>query len=242
MIPNLTHHLSSSFGGQLLAKIRYHHNWDARLVGGAVRDTLLGKTVTDWDFVVPTLPENLQNAIQNIIGVDGRIQTIGLKYGVVSTKWHRHHITMAACRKDIASIGQRYTTVEFSDDWEADAARRDFTCNAVYFDGNQLWDPFGGLEDIQQRLVRFIGAPHERINQDILRFWRFFRFWAHMGHGQNIDLSQHVANLKHLSFERTAQELRMLMKGEHCTSALQELRRIGALSNTLEDVISACQH
>lgn len=227
--------IKNSLGGELVQHLRNNYDWDARLVGGAIRDIYLGKEeeIRDWDIVVSTDPDLLANALQ-ILVAPKKIQTFGLSHGVVSAKHHGHHITLSACRKDVAPISQRHAKVEFGKDWHADAARRDFTCNAIYFDGNQIWDPFGGVQDLNKRFVRFIGDPHQRIQEDILRFWRFYRFWAHLGNAQEVDLSQHVTSLSRLSQERTYMELKQLMKGAHAVTVLKKLEGIGVIAPTIE--------
>lgn len=217
-----------SVGVELMLSLRACRGWDARLVGGAVRDTLLGKTVSDWDIAVAVAPHHFEQALYDFFGAGINLQLVGLRYGVVMAKVGDQHITLTACRRDVSSVNQRAATVEFCDDWHADAARRDFTCNAIYYDGHQMWDPFHGLGDIQNKLVRFIGNPHKRIDEDILRFWRFFRFWAWLGRGEDVDLTQHVPQLGLLSVERTRQELVKLRKGAYCESALAEIKRVGA--------------
>lgn len=219
--------LRDTLGAEMIVHLQNTYGWDARLVGGAVRDTLLGKEVTDWDIVAPVEPQLLAEALQTWVAPK-RIQTYGLSHGVVTAKHYGHHITLAACRRDVLSVNQRHAQVEFCDDWAADAARRDFTCNAIYFDGEGLWDPYNGLDDISHCLVRFIGDPDQRISEDILRFWRFFRFWAHMGNGQDLDLSQHVAVLSRLSLERTRMEVKKILQGPYRDKVLEEIKRIGA--------------
>lgn len=219
---------TQSVGIQFMIWLRTSRGWDARLVGGAVRDILLGNKVIDWDIAVSEYPNGFDQAFYDFFGDDIKLQFIGLRYGVVTTKVNGEHITLAACRRDVRSINQRGAKVEFCNDWHADAARRDFTCNALYYDGSEIWDPLGGIHDIRDKCVRFIGNPHQRIDEDILRFWRFFRFWAWIGRGQDVDLSQHVPQLTLLSKERIKQELIKLQDGFYSKSALAEIKRIGA--------------
>lgn len=224
---HLANHPDSAPGWlAILNHLRHFYGWDARLVGGAVRDTLLGRTTKDWDFSVAVSPVFLAQALQNWVGPQSKIHTFQA-YGVVTAKHQGHHITFAACRRDVSSINQRQSKVEFCNDWQADATRRDLTCNAVYFDGQTLWDPFHGVEDLKNKYVRFIGDPHQRVHEDILRFWRFFRFWAYIGNGQEVDLSQHIPKLNMLSAERTQQEVNKLLQGPYASSALKALENIG---------------
>lgn len=203
--------------------------YDAYLVGGAIRDTALGQTnVNDWDIALSVENvEELCDAIKLITSPDVRLQKFGLSHGVVSVKYENHFLTLSACREDLASIDGRHAKIKISNDWSADAKRRDFTCNALYFDGEKLWDPFGGLSHLAQRIVMFIGDPHKRLNEDILRFWRFFRFFSYVGGGQSINWEPYLPKLSILSYERTQQELRKLIKGPFHKGALHELTKIG---------------
>ena len=105
-----------------------------------------------------------------------RVIPTGLKHGTVTVVAHGHAYEITTLREDVATDG-RHADVRFTDDWAKDASRRDFTINAIYCDADgAVFDPLDGLADIEQRTVRFIGDPAERIREDYLRILRFFRF------------------------------------------------------------------
>jgi poly(A) polymerase len=151
----------------------------ARLVGGAVRDGLLGVEVTDLDLATPLSPYEVMRRC----GAAG-IRTIptGVAHGTVTAISHATSLEITTLRADLETDG-RHATVSFTDDWREDAARRDFTINALYFDPltGEVHDYFGSLADLGAGRVRFIGEPLQRIAEDHLRILRFFRFTARFG-------------------------------------------------------------
>lgn len=180
-----------------------------RLVGGAVRDTMLGLTTQDIDLATTLAPEQVVAALQNA-GL--KAVPTGLAHGTVTAVVKGHGYEVTTLRQDLATDG-RHAEVAFTDDWQADAARRDFTINALYadpFDGT-LYDYFGGIEDLAERRVRFIGNPLQRIAEDHLRILRFFRFTARFSQQfdeEGLEASTERANdLMALSRERIREEL-----------------------------------
>lgn len=181
---------------------------EARLVGGAVRDALLGTQVTDVDLATSLSPYEVMRRC----GAAG-IRTVptGIAHGTVTALPGGEPVEVTTLRADLATDG-RHATVAFTDDWQEDAARRDFTVNALYFDprDGRICDWFGGLEDLAARRVRFIGEPLQRIAEDHLRILRFFRFSARFG--ETIDEAGLAActaranDLMALSRERIADE------------------------------------
>lgn len=185
-----------------------------RYVGGAVRDTLLGLPVTDVDLATPLLPDAV---IQRLEAADIKVVPTGIAHGTVTAiaDGDRHEITTLRC--DVETDGRR-ATVAFAGDWQDDAARRDFTINALYAEpaSGEIFDWFGGLDDLAARQVVFIGDPAQRIAEDHLRILRFYRFVARFGDG-HLDVASHAAviadraSLKSLSRERVADELFKLL-------------------------------
>ena len=181
---------------------------EARLVGGAVRDALLGAEVKDVDFATRLSPYEVMRRC----GAAG-IRTIptGIAHGTITALSAGEPVEVTTLRADLATDG-RHATVAFTDDWREDAARRDFTVNALYFDPHtrEINDWFGGLGDLEERRVRFIGDPSQRIAEDHLRILRFFRFTARFG--QAVDEAGLAAcaaranDLMALSRERIADE------------------------------------
>jgi len=185
-----------------------------RYVGGAVRDDLLGLKVSDVDLATRIRPEEVMARLQA-----ARIKAVptGIDHGTVTAVSDGHPVEITSLRRDVSTDGRR-ATVAFTDDWQEDAARRDFTINALSADPvtGELFDYFGGLEDLDARRVRFIGDPLARIAEDHLRILRFFRFHARFGSGEPdaaaVDACAERANdLMALSRERIADELLKLL-------------------------------
>jgi poly(A) polymerase len=185
-----------------------------RYVGGAVRDDLLGLPVSDLDLATRLKPEEVVERLEA-----SRIKAVptGIDHGTVTAVSDGHPVEITTLRRDVSTDGRR-ATVAFTDDWKADAARRDFTINALSADPNtgEIFDYFGGKDDLQGRHVRFIGEPLQRIAEDHLRILRFFRFHARFGAGQpdyaGLEACTRRANdLMALSRERIADELLKLL-------------------------------
>src|SRR5688572_31058043 len=136
---------------------------NARYVGGAVRDTLLGEPVKDIDIATPLEPVAV---IERLDAARIRSVPTGLKHGTVTAILPGGNVEITTLRRDVATDG-RHAEVAFSRDWREDAARRDFTINALYADPQSLesFDWFGGLDDLRQRRVRFIGDARQRIRE-----------------------------------------------------------------------------
>jgi poly(A) polymerase len=146
-----------------------------RFVGGAVRDSLLQLPVQDIDVATPLHPNDVI-ALAQAAGL--KAVPTGIDHGTVTLVSQHKPFEVTTLRRDVSTDGRR-ATVAFTDDWQADAARRDFTINALYLDNNkQVFDYFGGMADLDARRVRFIGDAEARIREDALRILRFFRFSA----------------------------------------------------------------
>ncbi|WCM29377.1 CCA tRNA nucleotidyltransferase [Sphingomonas sp. QA11] len=188
-----------------------------RFVGGAVRDTLLGIDVADVDLATTHSPDRV---IALLKGNGIKAVPTGLAHGTVTAVLTGGPVEVTTLRCDIATDG-RHATVAFTDDWQEDAARRDFTMNALYADPltGKIFDYFGGIDDLDARRVRFIGDPLKRIAEDHLRILRFFRFHARFGDTPDeagLDACTERANdLMALSRERIAAELLRLLVAVH---------------------------
>lgn len=186
---------------------------ELRFVGGAVRDALLGINAEDIDAVTSLLPEETTKLLEKI-GI--RVIPTGIKHGTVTAVIDGKPFEITTLRSDISCDG-RHAEVVFTDSWQDDAARRDFTMNALYLgtDG-ELFDYFGGIDDARSGRVRFIGNPKERITEDYLRILRFFRFFAYYGKGE-IDsgglaaCSELAEKISTLSGERIQHEMLKLL-------------------------------
>jgi len=187
-----------------------------RFVGGAVRDSLLGLPVKDVDCATRWLPEQ---SSEHIVAAGFKAIPTGIAHGTVTALLPSGPVEVTTLRRDLSTDG-RHATVAFTDEWREDAARRDFTINALSADPvtGELFDYFGGLDDLHAGRVRFIGDALQRIAEDHLRIMRFFRFHERFGRGAPDPdaLAACVVranDLMALSRERIADELLKLLGG-----------------------------
>lgn len=203
----------------------------ARAVGGAVRNTLLGEPVDDVDIATTARPETVMER-----AAAAGLQAIptGIEHGTVTVVAHGVPYEVTTLRADVETDGRR-AVVAFTDDWTADAERRDFTMNAIYADADgRLHDPVGGVPDALARRLRFIGTPEDRIREDYLRILRFFRFHARYGNDAP-DASALAAcvglkeGLLRLSRERIGGETRKLVLARRAAETLRLMEVTGVL-------------
>lgn len=186
---------------------------NVRWVGGAVRDTLLGLPVKDVDAATLHRPEEVMVRLE-AAGIRG-VPT-GIDHGTVTAVLPGGNVEVTTLRHDVSTDGRR-ATVAFAQEWREDAARRDFTINALYVhpDTQEIDDWFGGLEDLAAHRVRFIGDARERIREDHLRILRYYRFQARFGGeldaGAEEACAELAPTLKGLSRERVAMEMLALL-------------------------------
>jgi len=184
-----------------------------RWVGGSVRDTLLDHPVNDVDCATTHLPDTVMRLCE-----DAGIRTVptGIDHGTVTAVMHDGPVEITTLRRDVSTDGRR-ATIAFAGDWQEDAARRDFTINALYAHPEtlEIFDWFGGLADLADRRVRFIGDARERIAEDHLRILRYYRFQARFGAALDTAAEEACADLadtlKGLSRERIGAELLALL-------------------------------
>jgi poly(A) polymerase len=187
---------------------------ETRVVGGAVRDAILGVPVSDIDFATRLTPDRV---VARLDAAGLKAVPTGIRHGTVTAVVGGRPYEVTTLRADIATDG-RHAVVAFTDDWRADAARRDFTINALYADPDTgaVFDWFGGIEDLEGRRVRFIGDPATRIAEDHLRILRFFRFSAKLGatlDPQGLEACRvRARDLMTLSRERIRDELLKLLE------------------------------
>ncbi len=154
---------------------------DARFVGGCVRDAWLGRPVKDIDIATHAPPDRVMELL-TAAGI--RAIPTGIAHGTVTALSGGKPYEITTLRRDVESFG-RHARVEFTDDWVEDAARRDLTMNALSCTADGvIHDPFDGLADLAAGRVRFVGDARRRIEEDVLRLLRFFRFYAHYGRGE----------------------------------------------------------
>jgi poly(A) polymerase len=209
----------------------------ALAVGGCVRDGLLGRPVTDIDIATDARPER---TIELCEAAGLRCVPTGIEHGTVTVIADGAPHEVTTFRRDVETDG-RHAVVAFSDDPAEDAARRDFTMNALYADARgAVLDPLGGLGDLRAGHVRFIGEAAARIREDYLRILRFFRFTARYGDPDlGIDAeglaacAEHAEGLERLSAERVGHEMRRLLAAPDPTRAVAAMERAGILARVL---------
>ncbi len=209
---------------------------EARVAGGAIRNELMGEPVTEIDLATTLPPEAVMKACQ---AAGFGVHPIGIDHGTVTVVHKGHALEVTTLRKDVETDGRR-AKVKFTDDWQADAMRRDFTMNAIYADGSgKIYDFTDGYKDILTRRVRFVGKPQQRIKEDCLRILRFFRFHARYGKGNLPDKAglaaciKLKAGLRTLSAERIRQEMLKLLEARHAVPTLKVMARASILKGLL---------
>jgi len=206
-----------------------------RFVGGAVRDSVLGKPVSDIDAAIPLLPEEVMAALEKA-GI--RAIPTGIAHGTVTALVGGKPFEITTLRRDVATDG-RHAEVAFTDDWQEDAKRRDFTMNALYLSPEgELFDYTGGVDDARAGRVRFIGDASARITEDYLRILRFFRFFAHYGKGEAdaaalAACETYAAKLDTLSGERVQAELLKLLAAPSPQHILRLMQQTKVLHHVL---------
>ena len=213
----------------------------ARLVGGCVRDALAHRQVADIDIATPDPPEQVMAALA---AAGLRAVPTGLAHGTVTAVADHRGFEITTLRRDLTTDG-RHAEVGWTDDWRADAARRDFTINAMSLrpDG-ALFDYFGGIADLAAHQVRFVGDPATRIAEDRLRVLRYFRFLARFGAGTAPDAATLAAieaaapHLVELSTERVWSELKRLLAAPDPTAAIALMERLGVFAPLLPEGVT----
>jgi poly(A) polymerase len=210
---------------------------EVRFVGGCVRDALLERAVTDIDIATPDEPPRV---IELLEAAGLKAVPTGIDHGTVTAVALHQPFEITTLRRDVETYGRR-AKVAFTDDWVADAARRDFTFNAMSCvpDG-RLYDPFGGAADLSARRVRFVGDAEARIREDVLRLLRFFRFYAHYGapppDAEALAATRRLAHLlPGLSGERVAAETLKLLAAPDPSAVLALMADEGVLAHFLPE-------
>ena len=221
------------FGSELkeLMRLLSSSGKECYIVGGAVRDLLLGyKKFKDIDLTTSLSVEQLKQMFdQNQIRFDDR----ALKYGCLTVRNKKRNFQITSFRKDIRTFG-RAADIEFVENIEEDAKRRDFTINAIYCSySGQIIDPLGNLEDLNKIKLDFIGDPEFRIKEDYLRILRFFRFVAVLDlKDENVAsnklpiIKKHINGISDLSYERVASEIRKILLARSPSFALKLMNKV----------------
>lgn len=213
-----------------------------RFVGGCVRNLVIGRPATDFDVATDATPERVIELAQA-----AGLKTIptGIAHGTVTVVVEGAPVEVTTLRRDVETDGRR-AVVAFTDDWAEDAARRDFTLNALYLDADgSLYDPTGlGLADARSGIVRFVGDPEIRIREDVLRILRFFRFFAAYGRGEldALGLAACAAladRIPALSGERVWRELAKLLAAPRAADALLAMAEVGVARHIWDGPVDA---
>ena len=211
---------------------------EARVVGGAVRNALIGEPQGDIDIATTALPPEI---VRRVEALGFKAVPTGIEHGTVTVVGDGVPFEVTTLREDVETFGRK-AMVRFGRDWKADAERRDFTMNALSVspDG-AIHDYVGGLADLEARRVRFIGDAGMRIAEDYLRILRFFRFHAAYGHGapDPVGLTAAIAGrdgLERLSRERVRMELLKLLVAAGAAPTLAVMAEVGLLGRVLGGV------
>lgn len=231
--------LPANPGLQSLTRLLGGRDGETRLVGGVVRDRLAGVAVKDVDLATRHRPDEVMRRLEEA-GI--KAVPTGLAHGTVTAVLDSGPVEVTTLRRDVATDGRR-ARIAFTDDWREDAARRDFTINALYADpeSGEVFDYFGGEADLAAGIVRFIGDPLQRIAEDHLRIMRFFRFHARFGRGAPHAASLRACSLRAndlmaLSRERIADELLKLLALPEPAETLVMMRDARILAPVLPEV------
>lgn len=210
---------------------------EAMVAGGAVRNALLGQSISDVDICTTLLPEKV---IERLGKAGERAIPTGIEHGTVTVVIDGNAFQVTTIREDVETDG-RHAIVRFGTDWARDAERRDLTINALYCDRHgYIYDPVGGFDDINEKRVRFIGDASTRIEEDALRILRFFRFFAFYGFGRPDTEGLKACSAKRwllakLSAERVWMELKKLLSAPDPGRTLLWMRTTNVLAEILPE-------
>lgn len=207
------------------------------LVGGSVRDILMGRSCSDYDFTTPLVPDRIEAAVRE---AGRRPYLIGKKYGTVGFKADGRVVEVTTFRSEVYPDDTRKPDVVFLEDLSADLARRDFTINALAMQGEELIDLFGGREDIEARVIRAVGNPRERFKEDPLRMLRAARFASQLDFSVEpatiSAMERYAHRILHVARERWMIELDKLLTGHAVGYGLDLLAATGLLRFMLPEL------
>ena len=192
-----------------------NQNYKLKLVGGCVRKLITEEKIDDMDIAINIEPEKIKKVL-----VEQKIKFVetGITHGTITVLINDFKFEITSLRKDISTDG-RHAKVEFTSNWEQDAQRRDFTINAIYSDiSGEVYDPLNGIEDLKNGIIKFIGDPNQRIQEDYLRILRYLRFYTQYNKNKFHDeitikaIKRNLDGLAKISKERILEELFKMMK------------------------------
>jgi poly(A) polymerase len=211
---------------------------DARFVGGCVRDTLIDRPIGDIDIATPLFPEEI---MRRLAAAKIKAVPTGIAHGTITAVTDKRPYEITTLRRDVETFG-RHARVAFSADWREDSARRDFTMNALYLNGDgEVFDYHDGVRDLRQGKVRFVGNPATRIREDVLRLLRFYRFHAWYGRGAADEAARAACRasaplLPTLSGERVQAELVKLLAARDPLPSVTMMQEDGVLARILPKI------
>lgn len=214
--------------------------YEAYVVGGCVRDSLLGKDPKDWDICTNALPQEVMNIFEDCLVIP-----TGLKHGTVTVVQDGVPYEVTTYRTDSEyTDGRHPRRVDFVQNLREDLARRDFTINAMaYSEEEGLQDYFGGQRDLEQKVIRTVGTPEERFSEDYLRMLRAIRFASVLDFSiEEVTfraIQKQAGSIRRISGERVRDELSKMMGSDHAVDALEKLRKSGLLRYVLPE-LEAC--
>lgn len=198
--------------------------FEAYAVGGCVRDMIMGKTPADYDVTTNALPSEIKAVFRNYKTID-----IGIKHGTVCVVADGTAVEITTYRTDGKYTDNRHPDkVVFSDNLHDDLCRRDFTVNALAYDGSQIIDEFGGVDDINRMIIKCVGNPQKRFEEDALRILRAVRFSSVLGFEIEYNTKKAIFNsfllLDNISKERIFSEIQKMFCGENVKNVLAEYK------------------
>ncbi len=201
------------------------------LVGGAVRDELLEKNPKDFDFTTPLTPDEIESAIRK---AGRKPYLIGKKFGTIGVKINGEMVEITTFRNEKYKSGNRKPEVTFVKDITADLSRRDFTINAIAKRGTRYIDPFKGMQDIKDKVIKCVGKPNSRFKEDPLRMLRVARFASQLEFKIDNSIYHVVSSMNYkileVSKERWVMELDKLLMSSHPEIGLEFLARTRLLN------------
>lgn len=203
-----------------------NNGFEAYTVGGCVRDSIMGKSPSDWDITTSATPDEISSCFRGY-----RLIETGIKHGTITVIINKMQIEITTYRIDGKySDNRRPDDVLFTDNIEFDLKRRDFTINALAYNGNEIIDLFGGIDDIDNKTIKCVGDPDERFNEDGLRILRALRFASVLNFRTEKNTSESINKNKYLlnniSMERINTEFNKLLMGDNFQRTILEYRDV----------------